>query len=162
MTALLARFHRWREGLGVDSAHVENEGDWEPGETRRLRFRVSGRNLPHEGTYVLKLLITKWVPLGTPYEQAMAVIESDDVPEVTKRALLESNQETWQRMGIDPHRKQEGFGGEGVYEIFIIDYFRVEPLSSVLAFGLVLATLLLAVATFVLVAGVIRALSRNP
>jgi hypothetical protein len=135
----------------VDSAHVENEGDWKPGETHRIRLRVSGRNLPNEGTYVLKLFITKWVPLGTPYEEAMAATEGDDVPEETKRALLRSSQESWQRMGIDPHREQPGgFKGEGIHEIVIIDYFRVEPLSSVLTFWLVVATLLIALATFVL------------
>jgi hypothetical protein len=91
----------------VDSAHVENKGDWTPGETRGLGLRVSGRNLPHEGTYVLKLLITKHVPLGTPYDEALAA-EGDDVPDETKRALLQSRQESWQRMGIDPHRQQPG------------------------------------------------------
>ncbi len=131
----------------VDTQHQEVD-DWKPGESRQLRFTVRSRNLPHEGTYVLKLLITEWLPLGTPDEEEMQALEEGDMPPATKHALMQSSRETWKRMGIDPHKPQtSGFKGNGIHTIYIVDYFRVEPMSSVLTFGVVVATLLLALAT---------------
>jgi hypothetical protein len=135
----------------VDTDHKEIHGNWQPGEKRRLRFTVRSRNLPHDGTYALKLLVTKMVPLGTLYEQTLELANADDLPKETREALLRSSQEEWERRGIDPHKPQpHASGGEEIHRIFVIDYFRVEALSNVLTFGLVIATLLLAVGTLVL------------
>lgn len=137
----------------VDTEHKEVEAEWQPGESKRLRFRVRSRNLPHEGTYVLKLLVTKFLPLGTPYEETLgALAEVDDVLPETKEALMQSSRDVWEHIGIDPHREQTGaFKGQGIHTIFIVDYFRVEPISSVLTFLVVVGTLMLALATLGLV-----------
>lgn len=136
----------------VDTEHKEIEGDWRPGESKRLRFTVRSRNLPHEGTYVLKLLVTKLLPLGTLHEETMQALGPGDVPPETRSAVMRSSREMWERMGIDPHREQTG-GAEGhcIHTIYVVDYFRVEPISSVLTFGLVLGTLLTALATLGLI-----------
>jgi hypothetical protein len=94
----------------VDTVHFQVDGDWQPGETRRFALTVRSRNLPHEGTYVLKLLVTKFV-----------------------------------------RQHHGGLDGSGIHTIYVVDYFRVEPISSVLTFGLVVSTLLLALATLGLV-----------
>lgn len=135
----------------VDTEHRQ-VCDWKPGESRRLRVIVRSRNLPHEGTYVLKLLATEFLPLGTPYEEAIQALGEGDVPSETKSAIMESSREMWERMGIDPHKEQTGgFKGHGIHTIYVVDYFRVEPISSVLTFGLVLGTLLTALATLGLI-----------
>jgi hypothetical protein len=65
---------------------------------------------------------------------------------------MESSREVWERFGIDPHKEQPSvFGGHGIHTIYVIDYFRVEPISSVLTFGVVAATMLLALTTLGLV-----------
>jgi hypothetical protein len=137
----------------VDTEHQQVESEWKTDETKRLRFTVRSRNLPHAGTYVLKFLLTEFLPLGIPYEEAIAALgEAGVVPRETRDAILRSSREMWEQMGIDPHEEQRGgFKGRGIHTIYVVDYFRVEPISSVLTFGLVAVTLLLALATLGLI-----------
>jgi hypothetical protein len=55
------------------------------------------------------------------------------------------------RFGHDPHRLQPGsFRGEQLFEGTVVDYFRVEPLSSVLTFWIATGALVAALASLTL------------
>ena len=71
-----------------------------------------------------------------------------NLPEGAKEALTEI---IWDTMGIDPDQEQSsGSRGKGIHTIFVLDYFRVEPLSSVLNFWAVVGTMIAAATGLVL------------
>jgi hypothetical protein len=135
----------------VDTVHEPVKGPWRTGESKRISFTVRARSLPHEGTYVLKILATKFVPLGTLREEIMRVVGEDDVPEVTGKAVMRSSLWALENQGVDPDAPQPGaFRGESLHTIHVVDYFRVEPLSSVLTFMVATGSLLGALTGIVL------------
>jgi hypothetical protein len=91
-----------------DTAHQEVT-NWSTGGTRIFRFTIRSRNLAHEGTYVARVEVARFRPLGGG---------------------------TW--------------AGEGpILTLELLEYFRVEPTSTVLTFWAVVGTLVTAVVALV-------------
>jgi hypothetical protein len=126
---------------------------WDSGKTRRVTLPVSARDLPRSGAYAARVEITRFVPVGTAREEhdkQIADLRSQGIPEAVIAAVEQSFQRTVQQTGIDPDASQRALRGEAGQTATLIERFRVEDFSSVLTFGVVLATLAVAIATVVL------------
>jgi hypothetical protein len=138
----------------IDTYHESWDEPWKPGENRKSNVTVRSRNLPRAGTYIVRFSVQRYDPQESPYKEFLN--EMSKVPDLTKEqkdALWKSSEERMKEWGQNPYGPQPGvFVGRQVFTGTIIDYFRVEDVSAVLNFwlvvgtlGVVLATLLLAV-----------------
>lgn len=137
----------------ADPAHQGLRGPWPKDMQRKITFKVRARNLPHEGTYVLRIDGTRMVPLGSVRDEIAEPLSQADLPDEIKEQFMRSSLDRFKEWGMDLDAPQEGSKGKPLITIHVIDYFRVEPLSSVLTF-LIATGSLLAAATGLLVAAV--------
>lgn len=135
----------------ADTAHRGIRGPWPTGRCRRITLKVRARNLPHEGTYVLRIDGTKMVPLGTVREEVVEPLSKADIPDEIKEQFMRSSLDRFKEWGVDLDAPQRGSKGEPLLTIHVIDYFRVEPLSSVLTFLIATGSLLTALAGILVV-----------
>lgn len=136
---------RWGDAGGEGRMVIR---DWEPGSKRSFIAKIPSYRLPSAGTYIIRVRIMKWVPLGTPYEELLKELKKANLDEGTRRKLLEMSIRQKEEHGIDPHRLQPGSSkSENIFDGRIVEYFRVEEFSNVLNFWLIVATLILATAT---------------
>ncbi len=131
------------------NAETYEHQQWEPGESRRLRVRIKPSYLPCAGTYVVRFTVVRFDPQEVPYKELADQLKNlTGISDEEQKELLEKNAERWKQMGIDPYHRPIGmFKGESIFQGTVGDYFRVEDTSAVLAFWLIIATLLIAVAT---------------
>jgi hypothetical protein len=137
---------------GWDIAYFERwDTPWGPGETRKILVRIGGRNLPRAGTYVLRLDVSRWRPQESPVKELAWELEKhEDLDAAMKERAIEESRKTLRGLGINPDARREGgFRVVQMFEGTVGEYFRVEEVSSVLTFFLVVGTMLTAAATLV-------------
>jgi hypothetical protein len=136
---------------GWDITYNEHWDRWKPGKKRKVVVRVRGRNLPRAGTYILRLDVSSWRPQDSPVQElTRALAKVEDMDDETKKRGVEVAIEKMRELGLDPHaRRADAFNVEQIFKGTVTDYFRVEDMSSVLTFFLVVGTMLTAAATLI-------------
>lgn len=135
----------------VDAFHETWLEPWQAGKLKKLTVKIKGRNLPKPGTYIVRFSVNRWNPQGAPYKDTKeAISKMQGFTEASKKDALEASLLIMKELGMDPYKPTGSFTGEKIFTGTIIDYFRIEPVSNVMNFWLVVGTVLVALATLIL------------
>ena len=138
-------------GRWVEAVRRELPGPWDPGQVRAFTERIPARVLPTEGTYVVRLSLTKWVErTGTLAEELLRALEQSSLGAEERAAVLLQVEGGLMHGGEDLAAPAHGQRAEPLGRAFVFEYIRVEPFSNVITFGLALAILLIALGTLLL------------
>jgi hypothetical protein len=127
-----------------DTQHEELESPWHTGTSRELKVVVKARDLPKAGTYIVHFSISRLEPLE-PLGKQLA----DAVPTMP----AEQREELARQLGIDPNTAQAGSRGRPVFDGWINERFRVEEVSNVLNFWLIVGTITIGLGTLLAACG---------
>jgi hypothetical protein len=148
----LAKVDQLGEGWTIAEWWDLAEG-WREGVQRNFHVfhvRLEGRALPRPGTYVMRISVLRWTAVTSlaeevrqDVEESVGAADANAIAAALPRALAESD--------VDEEALVRGqFRGRPAYVVTVSDYIRVEPFSNVLNFGLVVGTLVTALATIAL------------
>jgi hypothetical protein len=125
-------------------AHNEPSKPWPTGEAWRFTFTIAGRTIPRPGTYIVRIRVTRWRRQGPPEEELSRQLREQAEGKAAPRATEFLIKQFAEGEPREARRAEQVFAGT------VIDYFRVEPLSSVLTFAIATGSLLAALASLTL------------
>lgn len=124
--------------------------DWKPGEKRTFDVKPAPSVFPRPGTYALRVQVSRGkTKITTAREMWTKSLEDLDLDPAKRDAALKH------LLARDPAPEDPRpiqFWDQ-VLEGHVLDYIRVEPFSSVLNFGVVVGTFVVALATLALALG---------
>lgn len=132
-----------------DVHHSREISNWNPGAKKKFTLKIAGRFFPRQGTYALRFVLQRHVHSpGSLHDDLMDAFSEMPEPERSQRVqqILQSTP----LIGLNPYAPQPGrYKIDQVYTGHVFDYIRIEPLSNVLTFFVVVAALATAITTLV-------------